>query len=235
MKPVIGILIPRKENKTIAIQENYIHAVEQAGGTVLLLGITPYVDKETIAHWLSVCDGFLLPGGGDIAPSFYAQNPMEELGEGDRLRDDVELYFCKMVAQTKMPLLGICRGIQTINVAFGGSLWQDIPTQCGGSIGHMQQSKAWPDVHHNIILSEKSMLLYTMGGVHQQCNSFHHQAVHRVAAGLVVAAIAPDGIVEAIENKTGTILGVQWHPEQLLTQRPHAAIFTWLVQSAKQT
>ena len=131
------------------------------------------------------------------------------------------------------PLLGICRGAQVLNVAFGGTLWQDIPAQCRAAICHYQDSAARGELFHSLTLAPDSLLARIMGPGQHECNTFHHQAVRDVAPGFAAAAHAPDGLVEAVESADGLALGVQWHPENLAPEHPdHAAVFTWLVDAA---
>ena len=121
----------------------------------------------------------MLPGGGDVAPTYYGQSPVPQLTSTDRLRDNVELTLCRAAAQHKKPLLGICRGAQVLNVAFGGTLWQDIPAQCRAAICHYQDSAARGELFHSLTLAPDSLLARIMGPGQHECNTFHHQALRR--------------------------------------------------------
>jgi len=129
MKPVIGIIAActREVHPAYTTGHDYVRAVERAGGLALLRPATPDAVSAGMAQWLALCGGFVLPGGGDVAPTYYGQSPVPQLTSTDRLRDNVELTLCRAAAQHKKPLLGICRGAQVLNVAFGGTLWQDTP------------------------------------------------------------------------------------------------------------
>lgn len=232
MKPVIGIPAPvSAENRCVTLKRDYVRAVEEAGGLALLIPADEV--RDNAAQWLSICNGLVLPGGGDIAPRFYGEDPIPQLTSTDRARDAAEFALCRMAMKIQTPVLGICRGVQVMNVAFGGTLWQDLLAQKGKIICHKQDAAMRSELFHRLILSPDSLLTHVMGKGEHECNSYHHQAVRKVAPGFRAAAAAPDGTIEAIEHENGRMLGVQWHPECLAKQNPdHAALFRWLVKTA---
>lgn len=238
MKPVIGIVCSctREAHAVYATGQDYVYAVERAGGLPLLLPATPDAVNTGMAQWLALCDGFLMAGGGDIAPTFYGQSPLPQVTCTQRLRDQVELTLCRAALQHRKPVLGVCRGAQVLNVAFGGSLWQDIPAQCRGAICHYQDGALRGELFHSLTIEPDSLLAQVMGPERHECNTFHHQAVREVAPGFAATARTPDGITEAIERMDGLALGVQWHPENLAAEHAdHAALFAWLVHTAERS
>jgi Predicted glutamine amidotransferases len=188
----------------------------QAGGAPLL--IPPLLDAATLRTIYERLDGVLLAGGGDIAPNHYGDQPHERLGTIDPPRDLTELRLARWAAAEGKPLLGICRGVQLINVALGGSLYQDIPSQIDTTIDHnlSYTHEDWTFLAHSITIAADSRLARMLGTTHLMINSLHHQAVRRVATGLRAVAWAPDGVIEALESEGPTfIIGVQCHPEAL--------------------
>lgn len=213
----------------------YADAVLRAGG---LPFIVPYTeDRAVIEQYLDRVSGVVITGGAfDITPEMYGEAPSEKLGALKQGRTDFELQLLKAALQRRMPVLGICGGMQLLNVCYGGSLVQDIGTELQGARPHEQQhDRTQPQ--HPVDVKDATHLADALGGKGQLLvNSTHHQAVKRVADELVVSALAPDGVIEAIEfkDKSHFVVGVQWHPELLVDTVPaNLAIYRALVHRAR--
>jgi putative glutamine amidotransferase len=221
MKPYIGITCGSFSDRDwcppfVGHRKTYIDAVVAAGGVPLMI---PLVDDEEILRALyERIDGLLLSGGGDIAPRHYGEEPHPELGKVDELRDRVELPLARWAAADGKPILGICRGAQLINVALGGTLYQDIPSQLTTELAHngSYANENWAHMAHDLRLDPQSHLAQLCGTTTLPINSLHHQSIKTVAPGLHPVGWAPDGVVEAVEGDNGHFLiGVQCHPEAL--------------------
>jgi putative glutamine amidotransferase len=198
--------------------------VEIAGGFPVLI---PYfVKMETIRSIPDLVGGLILAGGGDVDPRYYGELPHPKLKEVEPLRDSVELKIVREALERDLPILGICRGAQTLNVAAGGTLFQDIPSFISTDIEHSQdwESALDPETsqqHHRIEIDLSSHLFKTVGEKSIMVNSFHHQAVKEVAPGFRVTARAPDEVIEGIESvRHSFVLGVQCHIELLWAKDP---------------
>jgi len=158
-------------------------------------------------------DGLILQGGADVSPRAYGEEPLRPEWAGDPVRDAYEMELLHEFMEARKPVLGICRGMQLINVALGGSLFQDLPTQCPGAVAH--ESGEYDRNAHSVIFAENSQLLrWFDGAAGGRVASIHHQAIHRLGRDLAVEALAEDGVVEAIRwTGRGFVFGVQWHPE----------------------
>ena len=194
------------------VNVNYIHAVEAEGASAVLL--TPAHAAESAGRLLGACQGLLLTGGEDVEPRHYGAEPHPALGELNPLRDEMELAAAREAVRRGIPVLAICRGVQLLNVALGGTLWQDIPAQLGGDVLH-EQPAGVDERWHGARVEPGSRLASIFGVTELSINSFHHQAVRDLAPGLRATAWAEDGIVEGVEG-TGHpwLVGVQWHPER---------------------
>lgn len=196
----------------VFLYTSYIQALEQIGLAPVL--ITPTHSPAAIAALLDACCGLVLSGGEDVQPSRYGETPSPALGATLPARDDMEFAALECALRLDMPVFGICRGCQVLNVHFGGTLYQDIDTERPGHLLH-QQAAPWSSRTHDATVQSDSLLHRIVGTDELHINSFHHQAVKELGRDLRVVARADDGLVEAIEHETRTwVLGVQWHPER---------------------
>ena len=210
MKPLIlltgGTGAAANGTPTWALNQNYAENIRRAGGIPILA-----VNNDCAEEYADLADGLLLSGGKDVEPKLYGQEKMFDFVITDPQRDDLEYKIIKAFVDRRKPIWGICRGIQILNVYFGGTLTQDIPTQLGGD-----HSKG---VCHQVTL-KKDSILGNLYGESMEVNSYHHQAVKDIANGLRVTAWSEDGIVEAFEGEKHPVLGVQFHPENLAAGYP---------------
>lgn len=234
MKPIIGITtmheIEIEKSFTLA-SNNYLRAVEAAGGVPLFLPITE--ELEDIKSYLNIIDGIVFTGGGDISPLKYGENPLQIEFSINNLRDNFEFNLFLEAYNMDMPILGICRGAQLINVALGGSLYQDINLQFSNCHGHMQSEMQVYDFFHQVIIDKDSKLFDIFKSRELEVNSFHKQAIKALGDNLKVTATAKDGIIEGIEGISRKFLvGVQWHPEDLsLKHKDFVKLFKALIDN----
>jgi putative glutamine amidotransferase len=225
-RPVIGIPtqtlhaiegIPSGLPASWVMNQRYFLAVTAAGGVPWMI---PLLDEDipTLRQIYDRLDAIVLPGGVDLDPATYGESPHPTCGRVDPARDQVELQLSRWAIEDRKPLLGLCRGIQVINVALGGTLWQDIATELPGALKH----DYWPSTEfgrdylaHPVELAPDSRLRDVLQRGQVQVNSMHHQAIRRLSPRLVATAVAPDGVVEGIEGAADDqfLIGVQWHPE----------------------
>jgi gamma-glutamyl-gamma-aminobutyrate hydrolase PuuD len=218
-KPVVGITSRKihffhkdRPFPRFGVAIDYCAAVEAAGGTPLVLPLTQ--DVDVLEGMFGVLDGLLLPGGLDVDPVHYGEEPSRHLDGVDPLRDLTELHLAKRALADDLPTFGICRGAQLLNVAAGGSLHQDVHEGSSGpTLKHFQDySEEWPS--HSVDVEQGTILSEIVGARSVRVNSYHHQAVKAVAPGFRVSARAKDGVVEGVESTVHRyVVGVQWHPE----------------------
>ena len=211
---------------------DYEESVRRAGGEVRILDYATDRPADVVAS----VDGILLPGGGDVLPSIYGETAHGTFDAAEPGRDDFELELARRAAEKDLPLLAICRGIQVLNVARGGTLVQDIPGELVTALNHSLREPSWA-IAHEIWISEGSLLERLMRDRLESdtcpVNSRHHQSVKAIGEGLVVSASAPDGVIEAVEDPSKRfVLGVQWHPENFYRTGEFRELFEALVAAA---
>jgi putative glutamine amidotransferase len=216
---------------------SYLRAIEAAGGIPALIHLTR--DAEVLDAHYQRCDALLLAGGEDIHPSFYGAEPHPKLGRPNPFQDEVELALTRRAAADRMPILGICRGVQLLNVALGGTLYQDVPSEVAGALNHEESSgqRDMAYLAHSIALESNSWLAGRLDAGELLVNTLHHQALRDVAPGLRVVSRAPDGVVEAVEGSgPGFVVGVQCHPEELWERADArwARVFAGFVEAAQR-
>lgn len=243
MKPLIGISCSMGQNIYSMTMENlpqlqhrmndtYIKAVLQAGGIPVIL--PNLEDLSVLPDLVAGLDGILLSGGGDVDPAIFGQRPTAHLGTVTPRRDTFELALTRHVLNnTDKPVLGICRGIQVMNVAMGGSLYIDLPD--AGKLCHSLNMYPRDSVTHKICILENTRMYEIMGSKDGVVNSFHHQAVKEIADGFVASAwSASDDVIEAMELPGHRfVVGVQWHPEELTHRIESRRLFSDFVNAAK--
>jgi len=226
-QPIIGITANYEDGK-MTLHERYYMQVRRAGG--IPLAIPPLSDSTTIMRTLDAIDGLLLTGGGDVNPLWSGCQPSPQLRSINAQRDLPELLITRLAANKQIPIFGICRGMQVLTLALGGTVAQDI-SQRAGIIKHSQDADR-AECTHSVSIDPDSELHYTLTEETIYVNSFHHQAVEDLGKELRIAATAPDGVIEAVEsNCHKSLLGVQWHPEWL--GGDGLPLFRWLVKEAR--
>ncbi len=222
--PPLGMGLPKKRLQFL--ESSMAHWIMAHRAMALMV---PFIDDESplslnrapVSDIVDLLDGLLLQGGVDVCPETYGSAPLDPAWAGDAIRDKYELALLRGFIEAGKPVLGVCRGAQLINVYFGGSLVQDIPTQCKSSVVH-QDTDRFDRLMHDVVFEPESPLAKWYGDAPcHRVTSIHHQCVDRLGDGLVVDARCPqDGVVEAVRHRgPGFVLGVQWHPEFHLT--PH--------------
>ncbi len=218
MKPRIGIVICGIKESSQYVSNAYIQSIRYAGGLPLLLPLVR--SNQLLAEYIHLCDGFLFCGGQDITPLLFGEAPIDGIGKTSVSLDLFQIRLMKSVLDTKKPILAICRGMQVLNVACGGTLYQNLLSCEKPFYNHMQDSQSRSDVSH-FIKTERNCNLQTYIGTKLKVNSFHHQAVHTLGSHLRICASSSDQLIEAIEMPQHPFaIGVQWHPESMYRSSP---------------
>jgi putative glutamine amidotransferase len=213
----------------MALGMPYVRALARAGAIPVVL---PPLDAEALPDLIASLAGVCLSGGPDLDPSAYGAAPSADLGPTEPGLDVFELEVARLADAAQLPIFGICRGCQALNVARGGTLHQHLPAVTDGSVDHRQTAPGWEETHA-VRVDPHSRLASILGGVELRANSFHHQAVERLGGRLRAVAWAPDGTIEGIEAAgERLVLGVQWHAETLDRGGPHHRLFEALVAAA---
>jgi putative glutamine amidotransferase len=236
-KPIIGITMSQKITaiKTDALSSAYSNAVIRAGGLPILIPNTFPV--EHIKRLLEKLDGIILSGGGDVAHHLFNGEPHAEIGNVSQDRDSIEVNLVKLALNKHFPIFGICRGIQVINIAMGGTLFTHIPAQYKTTIDHNSPDIKGRDfLAHEVNINPESELFRAMETKNIRVNSFHHQAIKDLAPGLVVTATASDGLIEGVEliDCAFPFFGVQWHPECLPDLREQRNLFSAFIAKCER-
>jgi putative glutamine amidotransferase len=219
---------PRPE---MALGLTYLKAIQSSGGLPVVI---PPLPGPAVGPMLDGLAGLCLSGGPDIHPSAYGREPHAELGPTWRDLDEAELAIARAADERGMPILAICRGAQTLNVARGGTLFQHLPERFGSAVEHRQQGIG-PKPSHRIEIEPDSKLARAVSGTSIVVNSFHHQAPDEIGENLRAVAFAPDGVIEGLEDPSSRwVIGVQWHAEALADRAEDAALFRAFVEAARE-
>src|SRR5436190_14208895 len=233
IKPIIGIgsdvLRQKGERDRAFAFTTYVESLRKAGAVPVVIPPQPE-NAEAIIDGL---DGILLAGGDDCDPDAYGEPPHSTVHAMDPRRQNNDLTLARLTRQRRIPTLGICLGVQMMNVAAGGTLIQDIDSELRTDIEHASEPS--DRNHHDVLIEERTRLADILGDRELNVNSSHHQAIRHVGEGLRVTALAPDGIVEGLEDPSHPFyLGVQWHPEDMVTEKSAERLFGAFVDAARR-
>lgn len=243
-RPLIGVTtqslqaidgIPEGLPTSVVMNQRYYHAAAAAGAAPVLIPLLD--DLDTLRAIYDGLDGILIPGGVDMDPSTFGEAPHAQLGRIDPARDRVEIQLVKWAVEDDKPVLGLCRGLQVINVALGGTLYQDLEAEYPNAIKHDYFPTfgfSRDHLAHDVAVSDGSRLRRALVSASVPVNSMHHQGIKTLATSLVASATAPDGLIEAAESPNDSfVVGVQWHPEVFELSEPSTGeLFRDFVQAA---
>jgi|SRR5690606_2819763 len=245
-RPLIGVTtqtlhaidgIPEALPASWVMNQRYIHAVMQAGGVPVMIPLIAE-DPATLESLYQRLDGIVVPGGIDVDPAYYRRARTPELGRLDPARDTTEIVLARWALRDRKPFLGLCRGLQVLNVATGGSLWQDLEAERPESIKHdyfPTAGFARDHLAHPVEVAPDTRLAEALGRASSPVNSMHHQGIRELGFGLEPTAWAPDGLIEAAELGDRWAVGVQWHPEMFEPGAPAVGkLFAAFVDAARR-
>ena len=245
-RPLIGVTtqtlqaidgIPEGLPHSVVMNQRYYHAAAMAGAAPVLIPLLD--DTDALRAIYERMDGILIPGGVDIDPGAFGETPHEKLGRIDPARDRVEIQLAKWAVEDEKPILGLCRGLQVINVALGGTLYQDLEAEYPNAIKH----DYFPNygferdyLAHEVALVPGSRLEHALASSSIPVNSMHHQGIKVLASALAPSATAPDGLIEAVESTDENfVVGVQWHPEVFESSDPNTEhLFAAFLSAARR-
>jgi len=237
LREVVDCVAKRPLGRFVQADFDYVEGVAEAGGVPVVL--PPVAGARAAEDLLDGLDGLLLSGGSDLDPGYYGTEPVPELGVTMPERDAFEIALLEHALRRKIPILGICRGMQILNVALGGTLYQDLPSQMDHMVllGHRQETPKWQPTHE-VEVDGGSKVAEILGTDELKVNSYHHQAIKDLASGLVAVACSPDGVIEAVESSNLSkrwMIGVQWHAEAMRDAGPeHRNLFEAHISAAER-
>lgn len=234
MKPIIAILAEVTQEKVTKLNPAYVKAIEGAGGVPIIF---PYTESaEAIDSLIALADGFVFSGGADIEPARYGEETKPTCEEIQYIRDEFDFKILKLALATDKPILAICRGAQLVNVEFGGTLYQDLPTERPSGTAHRVGVEQKAAISHPVQIVQDSPLRTLLGKDTIITNSFHHQAIKTLGKGLAVMATAEDGVIEAVySTERGYLQAYQWHPERLVDAcEDNRKIFEGFIEAVKK-
>lgn len=237
-RPLIGLPCTDARRDTIpprfGVNAAYVAALERAGAAPVLIPVLE--TSQALDAVLARLDGLLLPGGVDVDPRRYGEAALPGLGQVQAEADHVELTLAHTAVERGLPLLGICRGQQLLNVAMGGTLYQDLQRQGATSLDHDgSRPRGRDSMLHPVRIAPDSRLASLLGALEVHVNSLHHQGIKGVAPGLRAVAWSPDGVIEAVEGEGAFQVAVQWHPEELRAQPAAARLFEGFVAACQRS
>ena len=211
-QPLIGIVpLIDYQRDSLWMLPGYLNGIIRAGGVPVMLPLTS--DPDVLYRAMDVCSGFLLTGGQDVSPQLYGDRPLPQCGEVSPERDAMETMLLQKALESDKAVLGICRGIQFLNVYCGGTLWQDLQTQRPSDTEH-HMSPPYVRTVHRVSIIPDTMLHQILGCMELNVNSYHHQAIKKLGGGLQTAAVSEDGLIEGVVMPLHRfVCAVQWHPE----------------------